>query len=54
MSESGSTKTSQGALSLSKGQVAFFVALSLTGVLLAMGITGTHWPRWLLVITNIL
>ena len=36
------------------GRIAFLVALSLTIVLIIMGVTGTPWPRWLLALTNIL
>ncbi len=54
MSTTDSPSSSRNAFPLSWGQVAFLVALALTGSLLALGITGTHWPHWLLVLTDIL
>jgi type IV secretory pathway VirB2 component (pilin) len=36
------------------GRVAFSLAVLFTIVLVIMGITGAHWPKWLLALTTIL
>jgi len=36
------------------GRLVFSVAVLLTAALIVMGITGTHWPKWLLALTTIL
>ena len=54
MLASDSTSNPHRGSSSTQGKVAFLVAAVLTGTLLIMGITGTPWPHWLLVLTNIL
>ncbi|MGH8283560.1 MAG: hypothetical protein ACRESE_06900 [Gammaproteobacteria bacterium] len=34
--------------------VIFGIAVLITIVLVVMGITGTHWPKWLLALTTVL
>jgi hypothetical protein len=36
------------------GRLVFISAALITGILVIMGVTGMHWPKWLLALTTIL
>ena len=36
------------------GRLVFIFAILVTAVLVLMGVTGVHWPKWLLGLTMIL